>query len=446
MNKTAIPTYIVNLESRPDRKAHILQEFAGHDEFDLSIVAPLPAANGAVSLWNTIKHILQNLVSEDADHIILCEDDHLFTNAYDPEELRYLIAEAAAMQADVLSGGVSWLTSCLQVSENMCWMERFSGLQFTVLFRKFFPAILNAVFDNGDAADYKISSLTGNKYFIYPFISTQKDFGYSDVTSKNNNERRVEELFKTTAENIQILQNVARYYDKRKQTIDQQIPAASLENLTLSTYVISLPERTERRSHIQQQFAQREEFDVTIVDAIRHEKGNLGLWLGIRNIIQLAMDNDDDVVIICEDDHQFTPAYTKEMFLETIIKAHELGVEMLCGGIGGFGTTIPVTEHTWWINSFMCTQFMVLYRSLFSRILSEPYDEDIVVEDLYSSITSNKLTFFPFISVQKNFGGGDIAPVPGRVVCPVSRLFEQTENRFLNIQSSMPQQALTTYY
>lgn len=424
----------------------MLGEFAGRDEFDITLVTPLAAGSGAVSLWRTIKHIVQDRLSPDVPYILLCEDDHTFTDAYSPEALFQAIATAQAMGAGLLSGGVSWLTSCVQVSEHLFWMEKFSGLQFTVLFRSLFPGILNAGFENGDAADYKMSSLTGGKYFIYPFISTQKDFGYSDVTSKNNQERRVEDLFKTTSENIQVLKNVADYYDKRKLAMDLQIQPAMLEQLTLPAYVINLPERTERRQHIARQFAGRPEFDITIVDGIRHEKGHLGLWLGIRKIIALAMENDDDVIVICEDDHQFTPHYAKHLFLQTILHAHELGAELLCGGIGGFGTAIPVTDSTWWINSFMCTQFMVVYKSLFPRILDEPYDENIVVEEMLSSIASNKMTFYPFISTQQSFGGGDVGPVPGRIVCPVSQLFEQTDARFHNIRTTMPQRNLITYY
>jgi len=444
--KTAIPTYIINLASRPDRREHILQEFTGRDEFDITLVTPLPACNGAVSLWHTIRHILQNLLKPDAPYLLLCEDDHIFTPDYNPEPLFQAIATAQDMEAGLLSGGVSWVTSCIQVSEQLFWMEKFSGLQFTIIFRRLFPVILNAVFENGDAADYKMSSLTGSKYFIYPFISTQKDFGYSDVTSRNNTERRVEELFKTTTENIQILKNVADYYDKRKLAIGPQTQPGQLEYFTLPTYVINLPERTERRQHITGQFAGRPEFDLTIIEGIRHEKGHLGLWLGIRKVIGIALENDDDVIVICEDDHRFTPGYSKTLFLQTILQAHELGAELLCGGIGGFGTTIPVTDSTWWINSFMCTQFIVLYKSLFSRILEEPYDEHIVVEEIFSSITSNKLTFYPFISVQENFGGGDVGPVPGRTMCPVSQLFEQTTTRFHNIRTALPQLTLITQY
>jgi hypothetical protein len=59
-----------------------------------------------------------------------------------------------------------------------------------ILFKQFYNAILETEFGEYDAADYKIAALTNNIFFIYPFISVQKEFGYSDATTKNNREGR----------------------------------------------------------------------------------------------------------------------------------------------------------------------------------------------------------------------------------------------------------------
>ena len=45
--------------------------------------------------------------------------------------------------------------------------------------------MLNYSFKGIDTADEVISQLANNKMVIYPFISEQKDFGYSDVTLSN---------------------------------------------------------------------------------------------------------------------------------------------------------------------------------------------------------------------------------------------------------------------
>ena len=69
---------------------------------------------------------------------------------------------------------------------------------------------------------------------------------------------------------------------------------------------------------------------------------------------------------------------------------------------------IGVSENRYWINCIHSTQFLVLYKSIFQKILDEEYDETITVDDALSEITSNKMIIFPFISVQKDFGYSDI--------------------------------------
>ncbi|WP_431293124.1 hypothetical protein [Pedobacter sp. P26] len=62
----------------------------------------------------------------------------------------------------------------------------------------------------------KISSLTENKFVIAPFVSVQKEFGYSDVTLKNNGTARVERLFKGVNSKLEELVKVANFYNVAK--------------------------------------------------------------------------------------------------------------------------------------------------------------------------------------------------------------------------------------
>jgi hypothetical protein len=212
MNQTYIPVFVINLESRRDRKEHILQQFHQKGEFDVHVVDACEHNNGAIGLWNSIAHILQNLVKMESDYILLCEDDHQFTDKYSKEHLFECIAEAKEKEADILSGGISWFKDGIQISRDLFWVEKFTGLQFTIIFKKFFDKILQANFSETDVADFKISSLSENKLLIYPFISTQKEFGYSDVTIKNNQTERVERIFDESAKRLQLLSNVASFY------------------------------------------------------------------------------------------------------------------------------------------------------------------------------------------------------------------------------------------
>ena len=60
--------------------------------------------------------------------------------------------------------------------------------------------------------------------------------------------------------------------------------------------------------------------------------------------VQTAIDKRDDIMIICEDDHIFTPAYNKDYLFANIIGANAQGSELLSGGVGGFGTGYQWTQ------------------------------------------------------------------------------------------------------
>ncbi len=80
----------------------------------------------------------------------------------------------------------------------------------------------------------------------------------------------------------------------------------------IPTYIINLPTRTDRRKHILNEFKGRPEFELTMIDACTHEVGAVGLWNSILKIIDISTERNEDMVIICEDDHQFTEHNTKD--------------------------------------------------------------------------------------------------------------------------------------
>lgn len=207
-----ISTFIINLEKRSERKHHALQQFDSRLEFNLTIVNAIEDKNGALGLWLTIKHIIKDLAPKGAEYILICEDDHLFTEHYTKEVLFNAITEAEQKKADVLMGGVSWFGDALQISKNLFWVDQFTGTQFVVVYRKFFNTLLHADFSPGDTADRKMAELSTNKFFMFPFISTQKEFGYSDATTKNNTEGYVDQIFSDTTEKLQHLVKVASFY------------------------------------------------------------------------------------------------------------------------------------------------------------------------------------------------------------------------------------------
>ncbi|ASU36759.1 glycosyltransferase family 25 protein [Mucilaginibacter xinganensis] len=437
-----IPTFIINLTSRPDRKKHILNEFAGRDEFAIQVIEPVVHQYPVISLWNTIKHVVLNAIDNKDDYILVCEDDHAFGTQYSAEALRDAIAEANELQADVLSGGISSLKGGLQMSEKLFWMEEFSGTQFIIIFRRFFQKIADADFNESDTADYKIASLTDNKYFSFPFFSTQKSFGYSDVTPRNNTQVQVENLFRDTEINVHILKDVAAFYKLRNEELLHMAPVELPENISIPTYVINLPERTERKTHIIEQFKGRPEFDVTIVEACKHEIGAVGLWQSFRKVVQMAIDSDDDVIIICEDDHCFTADYSRDYLLKNILEAHRQDAEYMSGGTSYFNFAIPVSSNRFWVDTCLATQFVVLYKKTFESVLREPFDDNVVADILLSRIISNKMILSPSVSFQQNFGYSDVSAIHNKNANLVDEMFSKCNTRLAKLKKTMKKRRL----
>jgi hypothetical protein len=192
-----IPTYIINLKKREDRLNSILKEFDGKNEFDIHIIEACEHQNGNVGLWESIVKTIKLAQTNGDDVILLIEDDHVFTDIYSKEYLISNIIDANANGADLLLGGIGGgFDYVIPITENRFWINHFWCTQFVVIYQKFYAEILNVEFCDEDGADNVLSKLTLNKMVIYPFISVQKGFGYSDIQNLNNNEDDIETCFK----------------------------------------------------------------------------------------------------------------------------------------------------------------------------------------------------------------------------------------------------------
>ena len=128
------------------------------------------------------------------------------------ERMPLTIAEADRLEADVLSGGVSWSGDAVQCSDHLFWLKGFNGMQFTVVFRRFYDALLQDHPKVSFVTDIRLSELSDNIFVTYPYLSVQREFGYSDVTPCNNPRGHVDWLFRTTREKFRILNKVRSYY------------------------------------------------------------------------------------------------------------------------------------------------------------------------------------------------------------------------------------------
>lgn len=195
MNK--IPVFVINTLHRTDRKEHIIGEFQKREEFDLNIMRPIADNKPNISLILTAKSIIRYARDNSLDYIVICEDDHQFTNSYSEELLNLELYNARQLRVNLVSGGVSNFGDAYQISKNMLLTNWFWGTQFVVLFKESYNTILAADVMLNDALDAFFSRHLSKKAFFTPFISVQRDFGYSDVTLSNNKKGLVDSLFRS---------------------------------------------------------------------------------------------------------------------------------------------------------------------------------------------------------------------------------------------------------
>lgn len=422
--------YIVNLPQRTDRREHILAQFYDRSEFNVHIKTPVVHTIGAVSLWLTLRDIVKEEKEKDSPYFILCEDDHTFTNAYSAELLEKCIMRADSLQADILSGGVSWFSSAVKTADSLFWIERFTGMQFTVIYNRFYDQLLESAYDDLVVTDFHISEMTQRKLMIYPYISVQSEFGYSDVTKQNNDSGHVEKIFHAAINRFEVLNKVAEHYQLPNMKVGDCELSDLPSDIAIPTYVINLKDRPERLKYVLSQFEGKAEFDIHVVEACRHEIGAVGLWKSIVKIIKEVIDGDDDVIIICEDDHTFTSNYSREEFIHHVIKAAEQGADVLSGGIGGFGNAYPIGTKRYWVDWLWCTQFIVIYRPFFRRILDEPFADTDTADGKISEMAGNKMVIYPFISIQHDFGYSDVTRENNEISGKITEHFNNANKRF----------------
>lgn len=201
------------------------------------------------------------------------------------------------------------------------------------------------------------------------------------------------------------------------------------EDISIPVFIINLKERTDRLAYVLKEFSGKNEFDIHLIEACKHKNGRMGLWQSIVKIINEVSNGDDDVVIICEDDHTFTEHYNRDILIRNIIEASEQSVELLLGGIGGFGNAVPITLERYWIDWFWCTQFMVLFRPIFQKILDYKFKDADTADGVLSELTTHKMVLYPFISIQHDFGYSDVTLLNDKIKDKITEYFKEADEK-----------------
>jgi len=400
-----IATYVINLEKRTDRKRHIVGEFLDKPEFDVRIVNGIEDMNGGRGLWMTISNIVRNLINTEDDFFLLVEDDHQFTNRYDVRFFWDAVERAESLGAEILLGGVSWFGSAVRESENLFAVNLFNATQFVIVFKSFYKKTLNNLDNYSQAADVSLSKIAKKKFVIYPFISVQKEFGYSDATSFNERKGYVTEIFSRSKKRLECLNRVLSHYEKLSGTLKPRLhidtknrPRPPIETDTaIPLYFVSdqsIAAADAETNRIRQQFGNKKEFQLKLsfLKSAGTESESYKESEQLVAIVKEAQIARDDVIIVARSNFALSSDYSSERLFEQIVDAQVLDAKVLFGNATEFCDAIYLSNDIFWVRS-VSSSFVVLYKCIFDAIIrkSEHDAHDMSQFDtMLSSMTSNK--------------------------------------------------------
>lgn len=114
------------------------------------------------------------------------------------------------------------------------------------------------------------------------------------------------------------------------------------------------------------------------------------------------------MIVVCEDDHEFTGSYRKDVLIRNMVGAYRQGAELLNCGVGGFGNVVPLSPVRGWVDWFWCTQFVVVFSSMFPKILSYNFRDNDTADGILSRLSCHSQVMCSPLSRQKCFGYSDI--------------------------------------
>lgn len=390
-----IPVSIINLKERSDRLQHILDQFKFRTEFDFTILSSNRITDGRLGLWNNLLKTVNKAKKLKMPFIIFCEDDHLFTSSYSYKNLLISIQDGERYGGDLLLGGVSWFDNALQINKKLFYVSKFTGLQFAIIYSRFYDTILDAEFGPIDVADIKLSELSCKKLVIHPFISIQKEFGYSDITIKNNKAGYVRKLFKSSSTTFSRLKKVKRFYNGFSEI--NSTASEDFSEISIPTFIINHFVEPCIVDGIKLKFSDKKEFDITITHCNRNKIEKEEIWEHLQNIVQTAINNEDDVIIVSHGVPTFSRDYNRFSLIKNIIDSHEMGAQLLLLNAFNIDQIVPVTNERYWFNQVENSTFYVIYKGLFQKILGYSFKKGDEIFKIFSMLSGHKMILYPFL-------------------------------------------------
>jgi hypothetical protein len=194
-----IPVFAINLSSNPKRRATIQEQFKKRDEFELNIFRGVKSKTGYLGFLKSIKKVIKLVIQSNYDFVIICSDDHVFTENYKKETFIKCIIDAGNAGAKILLGGIERYGEVIPLTDDLLWVDHFADSTFYVIYKTHFQELLQLNLNSDIPYAKIISSSTSNKFLIYPFVakegvSGKKERGIQECPREFSDNFRLESI------------------------------------------------------------------------------------------------------------------------------------------------------------------------------------------------------------------------------------------------------------
>ena len=147
--------------------------FSNREEFQVQCRDLIHDGNSVDA--DVLHAILTECMENEDEFVVISFDHHRFTHDYSNVDFFKNLYLANHYGADVLYGGGSNVDFTAKIQNNLYWVNKVENSAFIVLFKKFFPRLLEIDWGTSTGFVQEISSSTPDKMIVYPFISISMD-------------------------------------------------------------------------------------------------------------------------------------------------------------------------------------------------------------------------------------------------------------------------------
>jgi hypothetical protein len=200
-----LPVFAINCTDRESMNQRIKLNFENRDGFLLDRLYSTEHPSSAW-VWETLTDIFKRSLGASNDFVIICNEQHVFSNQFEYKYLIKNIIEGYCQNADVLCGGIDGGASyAMKISENRFWLNSFFPLRFVVFYRKFYKKFIDNPFSESSSIFSQIANLSKGVMVIHPPVSIP--YRSNDVIIEIEQHSIVEQTDR-------LLDTVGRVYDR----------------------------------------------------------------------------------------------------------------------------------------------------------------------------------------------------------------------------------------